>query len=259
MATERVLIVVKTYPTFSKKYDELVCTAGVRPDGSWVRLYPIPFRKIPYENQYKKFQWLEAELERNKDDFRPETYRIKNYNAITLGKKISTGKDGTWAERRELLLKNVYNNKYQLIEDAYNPKICRSLAVFKPKQITNFIINDAEDKEWNKDKLERIKAKNQQIDLFSGIPDVFHVVKKLPYTFSYEFIDIDDQESTLQIIDWEIGALYWNSLKRRNGNEEAACMDVRKKYMEDFAHTKDIHLIWVQQKHFMRDELIIHL
>jgi hypothetical protein len=30
-----VLITVKTYPTISVKYDELVCTAGFREDGSW--------------------------------------------------------------------------------------------------------------------------------------------------------------------------------------------------------------------------------
>ncbi len=43
---KRVYIVVKTYPTISDKYAELVCTAGVLEDGSWIRLYPIPFRKL---------------------------------------------------------------------------------------------------------------------------------------------------------------------------------------------------------------------
>jgi hypothetical protein len=31
-----VLITVKTYPTISVKYDDLVCTAGFREDGSWI-------------------------------------------------------------------------------------------------------------------------------------------------------------------------------------------------------------------------------
>ena len=30
---ERILILVKTYPTLSRKYGETVCTAGVREDG----------------------------------------------------------------------------------------------------------------------------------------------------------------------------------------------------------------------------------
>lgn len=56
--TRRVFIVVKTYPTISRKYDELVCTAGILDDGSWVRIYPFPFRKLDYEQRYKKYQWI---------------------------------------------------------------------------------------------------------------------------------------------------------------------------------------------------------
>jgi len=33
----KIFITVKTYPTLSKKYDELVCTAGILDDGSWAR------------------------------------------------------------------------------------------------------------------------------------------------------------------------------------------------------------------------------
>jgi hypothetical protein len=46
MGRDKVLITVKTYPTLSRKHGELVCTAGVREDGSRVRLYPIPFRLL---------------------------------------------------------------------------------------------------------------------------------------------------------------------------------------------------------------------
>ena len=37
--TRKVFITVKTYPTLSKSYDELVCTAGILDDGSWIRVY----------------------------------------------------------------------------------------------------------------------------------------------------------------------------------------------------------------------------
>jgi hypothetical protein len=51
MEKQRVLITVKTYPTLSRKYGETVCTAGVRPDGSWVRIYPVPFRRLEEAEQ----------------------------------------------------------------------------------------------------------------------------------------------------------------------------------------------------------------
>lgn len=41
--------------------------------------------------------------------------------------------------------------------------------------------------------------------------------------------------------DWELGALYWNCLERHDGNEKAVCEDVRKKYWDDFAKTKDLY------------------
>jgi hypothetical protein len=35
MPNTKILITVKTYPTLSEKYDELVCTAGFKEDGTW--------------------------------------------------------------------------------------------------------------------------------------------------------------------------------------------------------------------------------
>ena len=45
MSKERVLIAVKAYPTLSKKYAELVCTAGFREDGI-LSLKKPPFTQI---------------------------------------------------------------------------------------------------------------------------------------------------------------------------------------------------------------------
>ena len=73
---KNVFITVKTYPTLSRKYDELVCTAGILEDGSWVRIYPVPFRKLSYEEKYKKYQWLSAPLKKSTEDPRPESYKV---------------------------------------------------------------------------------------------------------------------------------------------------------------------------------------
>jgi hypothetical protein len=84
MAKEKVLITVKTYPTISEKYKELACTAGFREDGSWIRLYPIPFRLLDQEQQYKKYQWVEVDTARNKGDQRPESHRVLSTSEIKL-------------------------------------------------------------------------------------------------------------------------------------------------------------------------------
>ena len=69
MAKFRVLITVTTYPLPSRSYDELVCTAGVLEDGSWIRIYPVPFQFL----EYHKWEWVELELipQKQSNDFRP--------------------------------------------------------------------------------------------------------------------------------------------------------------------------------------------
>ena len=74
MALTKVLITVKTYP-ISAKYDELVCKADFLEDGTRVRIYPVPFRRFAYTEQYKKYDWIELDLVKNTSDFRPESYR----------------------------------------------------------------------------------------------------------------------------------------------------------------------------------------
>lgn len=84
----KVLITVKTYPTLSQKYNELVCTAGIRDDGQWVRIYPLPFRKLEYKKRYQKYQWMAFPLVKNESDPIPESYKSININSIVNKKKI---------------------------------------------------------------------------------------------------------------------------------------------------------------------------
>ena len=237
MAKTKVLITVKTYPAISKKYEELVCTAGFLEDGSWIRIYPMQFRKKAYNQQYSKYEWIELDLVKNTDDIRPESYRpVSHDTEINIVGEIKP--DGnTWAERRKIVLNKVYNNLTQLIAEAKDKTICTSLAVFKPTKIIDFIWEEVE-REWSQDKI----AQFQQLNLFQNVDEKkFEVVKKLPYKFSFIYEDIEGKRSTTMIEDWETGELYWNCLRRHDGNEAKACADVRKKYFDDFAQTKDLH------------------
>ena len=240
MALTRVLIAVKTYPTLSNKYDELVCTAGFLEDGTWVRIYPIPFRKLDYDKQYSKYDWIEVDIEKNTSDFRRESFKPKS---IEIDFEIfgHLGTEDSWKLRKEIVLRNVHTNMTELIAEAKDAKKYTSLAVFKPTEILSFEIEKAE-REWDKEKLAQLKANAQQLNLFKNSDNPFEVVRKLPYKFSYKFKSDDGKERTLMIEDWEIGALYWNSLRRHEGDEFKACEDVKKKYFDDFAKTKDLYL-----------------
>ena len=238
MAKTKVLITVKTYPTISKKYDELVCTAGFLEDGSWIRIYPVQFRKKAYSEQYSKYDWIEIDLVKNTRDFRPESFRPVSHDTpiIKTGHIKSDG--DTWEARRRIVLKKVYHNFTKLIEEAKDRDLCTSLAVFKPAKIFDFIYEEEKEKEWPADKLEMFK----QLHLFEKDRDNdFKVVKKLPYKFSYRFEGEEGKPRKLMIEDWETGQLFWNMLKRNDGDEKKACEAVREKYFDDFAKTKDLH------------------
>jgi hypothetical protein len=240
MAIKKVLITVKTYPTISGKYDELVCTAGFTKEGEWIRIYPIAFRKKSYGEQYSKYEWIELDLVKNTSDFRPESYRPYSIDTkIEILEKVTTSNN--WAERKKTVLNNVYYNLTTLINEAKNKTVCTSLAVFKPAKIKDFIIEEVE-REWDQNKIKKLIASREQGNLFEHPEDPFKVVNKLPYKFKYLLEDEEGRESRMMIEDWEIGALFWTLFKKYNGDETRVIQDVKKKYFDDFAMTKDLYL-----------------
>jgi hypothetical protein len=198
----KVFITVKTYPTLSKKYDELVCTAGILDDGRWVRIYPLPFRTLDYENRYKKYQWMALPLVKN---------TAVNYDLSTLIVKANSNELSIAIFKPTELLSFVVEKT----EREWNPDSLKILEA-KANQLSIFQSEHEVRKE-------------------------FSIVKKLPYKFSYRFQDSKGKKSTLMIEDWEIGALFWTCLQRSNGNEDEAIALVRKKYWDEFSR-RDIFL-----------------
>lgn len=240
MALTKVLISVKTYPTISSRYDELVCTAGFLEDGTWIRIYPIQFRKKSYEEQYSKYDWIEIDLVKNTRDFRKESYRPVSYDTeIKIIEHLDT--KGNWQLRKDIVLKSkIYTDIDLLISEAKNKDVMTSLAVFKPTDIIDFVVEETE-REWNKTLLENIRDKRRTL-FNQENEDLFEVVRKLPYKFSYILCDCKGKKSKMMIEDWEIGQLFWNCLKKHSGNEVKAVNDVKRKYFDDFAKTKDLYL-----------------
>ncbi len=251
MDKERVLITVKTYPTLSRKYGETVCTAGVRDDGTWIRIYPVPFRRLDEREQYSKFDWLECRLIRNASDPRPETFRPVDENELSPVGHVDT--TNNWSERRRILLKTarVYDRLDELITGAKANQV--SLAVFKPTRITDFISED-ESREWDSDKLRKMRDITNQPELFAdnNWRNTFRVIPKLPDSFSYRLEDAVGKRSEMQVLDWEAGALYWHCLQSTDGDESKALAKVRQKYFDSFLKT-DLHFFLgtTQQFHFV--------
>lgn len=247
----KVLLTVTTYPLPSRSYDELVCTAGLLEDGKWIRIYPIPLSflfdlKQSGKVNKVKYTWVELDLNKRVDDFRPESHSPKHYDfrdIVIHEPRLTT--DSKRLKRKEYCLKNVYTNFAKLIEDSKAPKNV-SLATFKPSIITGFEWEEDEP-EW-KDEWVQIR---KQTDLFAqGQVDPQKMIPKVPYKFFYKFSDETGKQRRLMIEDWEIGQLYWNCLRdaKKSGvsdvkaAEAIALQKVKARYYDDFATNKDLYL-----------------
>lgn len=244
MALIKLLITVTTYPLPSRSYDELVCTAGVTEAGDWIRIYPVPLqflKGLRQDGKVKsyKYTWIELDLKKRTDDFRPESYSPYDYSFKDFSVHGDIGTNNNWAERKQFCTKNVYTNLKKLIEDSKSPTNI-SLATFKPNEFISFDIEEDE-REWKKEWKEQIN----QLQINFGEPDKSiqrELISKIPYKFYYKFKDSQGTISRLMIEDWEIGALYWNCLKSADGNESIALQKVRDQYETNFLKNKDIYL-----------------
>lgn len=240
MNRKKILITVTTYPLPSRSYDELVCTAGVMENGDWIRIYPVPLSflidlKGTGRMRNVKYTWIELDLKKRLDDFRPESYSPLNYDFkdIVIGDRINT--DGNWYERKQYCLRNIYTNKNKLLEDSKAPKNI-SLATFKPTKVLGVECKE-DDREWR----DEWKELRKQGDLFETVKPIETLIPKLPFKFLYRFLDDEGNESKLMIEDWEIGALYWNCLKNADGNENTALRKVKEQYEDNFIQHKDLY------------------
>jgi hypothetical protein len=251
MARKRVLITVTTYPLPSRSYDELVCTAGILENGDWIRIYPVPLSfLIDLKGSGKvnnvKYTWIELDLNKRSDDFRPESHSPVNYDFKDIVIRDTINTDGNWTIRKDYCLKKVYTNKTQLLNDSKDPQNI-SLVTFKPSKILGMEI-EADVREW-KDEWKELR---KQGNLFETIKPVETLIPKLPYKFFYRFIDDEGVESKLMIEDWEIGALYWNCLKSTDGNESVALKKVREQYEDNFIKNKDLYFFLGTTKEWHR-------
>lgn len=233
----KVLITVMTYPSLSHKYFETVCTAGFREDGSWIRIFPVPHRLLTDQdgNKYKKWQWVEVDLEKNNKDSRPESFHIKDIDTLKIIGDL--GKGVNWDLRYKWVKKNkkIYINMSELIDLASKNEL--SLAILKPKEIIDVTYEriDLQDFFEKREALQKkYKEKRRQLELFNNNIDSdynyqFKFAEKIPYKFRYKFTTEDNKVREILIEDWEIGMLYRNCLKYCD--EKTACEKVRERYL----------------------------
>ncbi len=97
------MVAVKAYPAVSDRGDA-ICLAGVRlghdSQPEWVRLFPMPFRDLPGDQQLSKYQVVRLRAKRGGLDLRPESY-TPDLDSIEVGAVVKPRRH--WVERRKLI------------------------------------------------------------------------------------------------------------------------------------------------------------
>lgn len=258
MATtvERILILAKTYPSPSAKHTETSCVAGINEAGQSRRLYPVPFRLITGDRQFKKWQWIQVRIEKSPADHRPESHRIF-VDTIQVEDVLTTEKK--WALRRLWLEKLPSFHSFAALETSREQDGI-SLALLRPKRLVKLEIVAADHAEWTDEEMAKLLQEQNQGNLFEQEEDrkQLKLLKKLPFDFYYHYAcDTPDGEIIYKnkIVDWEIGMLFWHCKKSHASEWE---VPFRAKLETDFAE-KDLMFMMGNIHRFQHQWLIISL
>jgi hypothetical protein len=241
----RVRILVKAYPQPSRTYEETVCVAAISEDGrEMLRLFPIRYRNLPADRQFDRFDLVELDMERPRDDHRPESRHVVEDSIRIVG----YGDDVSDAAKVRLWKPFIVPTLKELHEQ--NKTAQRSFGIVKPDPgSVKFFVKptkevDAEGRAMN-------EVAYQQVSLFEA------PLTKLPtpeYAFGYKFTSGGHAHEHL-IHDWEVQAAYI-AYRRRYGDR---ALDMLQQMYGERIPTHNLHFILGTMKAHPKTFIIIGL
>lgn len=252
----RILVLCKTYPSPSAAHAETSCIAGIEDNGKPIRLYPVPFRLIEEGAQFKKWQWIVAQVEKAKKDHRPESHRI-GVDTIECEEPIVSTRNG-WADRRQWIDKlPIFQNPEELEQARLKSGI--TLGLLRLAHLLGLDIT-ATSADWTNEEKAKLLQLQKQGKLFdAGAAAEIATLRKIPFDFhyrcAYRGADGTEIEARHKIVDWEAGALYWNVRKTHGDDWERP---FREKLEREFA-SKNLMLLMGTIHRFPDQWLIVSL
>lgn len=253
---QRILILCKTYPSPSEKYVETSCVAGVREDGSLIRLFPVPFRLVSADKQFKKWQWITAKIEKARKDHRPESHQIKIDTLDCSGEALPTRND--WAVRRAALQRTPVFSSFSDIEQE-RVATGQSLALLRPSKLVGLDIEEVKPAEWTDEEIAKLLTEQRQGALFEEDRTELKTLRKLPYSFHYRYECIQPDGTVAQfrhkIVDWEAGALFWRCQREYGSNWESKFRE----RLWDYMNARELIFLMGNIHRFQKQWLIVSI
>lgn len=204
--TARVLITVKASPQPSARYGDTVCVAGIRVDGGrsdWIRLYPLPFRWMGVEQQFKKFDLIDVEVRRETKDTRPESYR-PDIDTVKIVRHL----DG-WKDRQPIMSKVSRTSTCALSVAAKESHNAPSLGMVTVHTLDRVRVEPFAG--WSDAQKSRIAAAANltPLALFGDVGKTPTELKAPRFIVRYDYHCAEDRcpGHVGQVLDWELTAL----------------------------------------------------
>lgn len=237
---QRILILCKTYPSPSARYVETSCVAGIDESGRLIRLFPVPFRLVEDEQQFKKWQWISTRVRRAQDDARPESHRVSVDTIQLLGHPLSTLDH--WRARRLAIQGLPVFASFDELEAA-RVQHGTTLGLVRPSLLLDVDITAADHPDWTETEKAKLLQEQMQGNLFDALEDqrTLKTLRKLPYNFHYRYECAAAAGTSVykhKLVDWEAGALYWHICRKPNW--QAA---FRQKFVIDFNQREVLFLM----------------
>jgi hypothetical protein len=184
-------------------------------NGKLVRLFPVPFRLITDDQQFRKWQWIRARIEKAPNDRRSESHKVFIDTIALDGDALSTNRG--WQLRKEQLKKLGIFEDFQTLQDARESE-GTTLALLRPRQVLGLDITPSDRPDWTDEEREKLIQYESQGALFAQADRKgIRTLEKLPFDFHYRYVGAiagATRESRHKVVDWEAGALYWNCRRR---------------------------------------------
>lgn len=210
----KTLVLVKARPHASDKYVETVCCAGLNSDGTWARLFPVPFRRLKKEQQFGRWDWVEYDWYVAKNDPRAESRHVQEETIKVAEKAKASG--------RQSILQAALQPS---IEEAEAKGM--TLALLRPQQATLKITKKSQSV------LDREKAVyDLAADQGSLFGDSVEALNPCPYEFRYRWTDETGVQRNHECGDWETDATFFNW--RRAYGEIAALKLMQERFGEEY-------------------------
>lgn len=225
---ERMLVLAKASPVLSRKYEELVCVAGITDAGLWRRIYPVPWEFFwkAHGTGFRKKCWISYELQStSQSDHRPESRKVKY-------ETIRSEEEEKWNAVKKML-----DERLTSLEDlAQKNQTEVSLGVIKPK-ILDFFQDD-------KKNYDKYLGQKEQRTLLGKSAVRLDIPDKI---FGYEFYCSEHCPKPHRIMceDWEVGQLYRNCKQHQSDGKPGYSTEeeVFQKVKQKMLSLKDAYFI----------------